>query len=113
MTANHSIRYGSKEVIFQEGGIGAEMYLVCEGTVLLSIAGHPVEQVGPGGVFGELALIDRQPRTATATTQTDCLLMVIDRARFENMVRNTPSFALRIMEAMCERLRRTDRVAFA
>ena len=96
------------EVIFREYDMGAEMYVVLEGEVELTIGGTPVETVGAGQPFGEMALIDQAPRVATATARTACKLAVIPEKRFLFMVQTTPHFALRIMKVMADRLRKMN-----
>ena len=93
------------EVIFREYDMGFEMYVVLEGEVELTIGGKPVETLGPGEPFGEMALIDQTPRAATATARTACKLAVIPEKRFLFMIQTTPHFALRIMKVMADRLR--------
>ena len=96
------------EVIFQEYDMGSEMYVILEGAVELSIGAKIVETLGPGEPFGEMALIDQSPRTATAIAKTACKLAVIPEKRFLFMVQTTPHFALQIMKVMADRLRRMN-----
>ncbi len=96
------------ETIFKSDEPGEEMYLVTKGEVEVWIHDKVVEDVVPGGVIGEMALLDMGPRSATATAKTDCLLLTIDRERFEMQVSKSPSFALQVMKVMAERLRRVD-----
>ena len=93
------------EVIFQAYEMGAEMYVVIEGTVELTIDSTVLETLGPGEPFGEMALIDQSPRVATATAKTECTLAVIPEKRFLFLVQQTPYFALQIMKVMADRLR--------
>lgn len=94
--------------IFAAGDPANAMYVVIEGQVELAIRGKIVETLGPGGVFGEMALIEQSPRSAAATALTDCRLAVIPQKRFLFMVEQTPNFALQIMRVIAERLRRMD-----
>ena len=94
------------EVIFRAYDMGAEMYVVLEGQVELSIDDKVLETLGPGEPFGEMALIDQAPRTATATAKTPCKLAVIPEKRFCFMVQQTPHFALQIMKVRADRLRK-------
>ena len=96
------------ETIFQAFDMGAEMYVVLEGEVELTIDSRVVETLGPGEPFGEMALIDQAPRTATAVAKTDCRLAVIPEKRFLFMVQTTPHFALQIMKVMADRLRKMN-----
>ena len=96
------------EIIFREFDMGAEMYVVLSGQVELRVGDTLVETVGPGEPFGEMALIDQAPRTATAVAKTGCKLAVIPEKRFLFMVQTTPHFALRLMKAMADRLRKMN-----
>src|SRR5947209_2126367 len=96
------------ETIFREFDMGAEMYVVIEGNVELSIDGRVIEVLGPGEPFGEMALIDQAPRVATAVAKSRCKLAVIQENRFLFMVAQQPSFALQIMKVMADRLRRMN-----
>jgi len=96
------------EAIFRAFDMGAEMYVVLEGEVELTIGSRVVETLGPGEPFGEMALIDQSPRTATAIAKTPCKLAVIPEKRFLFMVQTTPYFALHIMRVMADRLRKMN-----
>lgn len=96
------------ETIFRAFDMGAEMYVVLEGQIELTIDGRVVETLGPGEPFGEMALIDQAPRVATATAKTDCKLAVIPEKRFLFMVQTTPHFSLQIMRVMADRLRKMN-----
>ncbi|HXZ49154.1 MAG TPA: cyclic nucleotide-binding domain-containing protein [Usitatibacter sp.] len=96
------------EVVFRAYDMGAEMYVVLEGEVELSIGDKILETLGPGEPFGEMALIDQAPRVATATAKTPCKLAVIPERRFLFLVQQTPHFALDIMKVMADRLRKMN-----
>jgi CRP-like cAMP-binding protein len=96
------------EVIFRTFDMGAEMYVVLEGEVNLMIDSRVLETIGPGDPFGEMALIDQTPRTATAVARIACKLAVISEKRFLFMVQTTPDFALYIMKVMADRLRKMN-----
>jgi CRP/FNR family cyclic AMP-dependent transcriptional regulator len=67
--------------------------------------------LGKGDIFGEIALLDGHPRTADATAVTDCALYVIERRDFLPVMREEPEIALRLIEILCSRLRRTTEQA--
>ncbi|MBU6402571.1 MAG: cyclic nucleotide-binding domain-containing protein, partial [Verrucomicrobia bacterium] len=60
------------------------------------------------GILGEMSLIDKAPRSATAVALTDAVLLPIDEAQFHTMIRQTPAFAIMVMRVMCKRLRNMD-----
>ena len=97
------------ETIFNAYEMGAEMYVILAGEVELSIDGKTFEVLGPGEPFGEMALIDQAPRTATATAKTACKLAIISEKRFLFLVQTMPHFALDIMKVMADRLRKMNR----
>jgi CRP-like cAMP-binding protein len=96
------------QAIFSEGEPGTVMYVVLEGEVELRINGNVIETLGPGEPFGEMALLDRAPRVATAVARTACRLLAIPEMRFLFMVQQTPYFSLQIMRVMADRLRKMD-----
>ncbi|HXQ21148.1 MAG TPA: cyclic nucleotide-binding domain-containing protein, partial [Candidatus Acidoferrales bacterium] len=67
-----------------------------------------VETMGPGGILGEMALIDQNPRSATAVAKTDCTLVPVNEARFKFLVKQVPAFSLEVMRVMASRLRKMD-----
>ena len=74
-------------------------------------AKRQLEEVGPGTIFGEMALIDLGPRSASAVAVTDCELVSIEKRRFWFLVQETPYFAETVMRVMAERLRRRAAVS--
>ena len=93
------------KVIVKEGDKGVFMYVVIDGVVAISIADKVVEKIGPGGVFGEMALVDQSERVATAVAETDCTMLSINRNDFMSLVKTKPAFALSLLKSLAERLR--------
>lgn len=100
--------FAAGDVIFTAGTPGDVMYVVKEGEVNVLVRDRVVETIGPGGILGEMALIDRGPRSASAVAKTDCQLVPIDEARFKYMVQQTPYFAIEVMRVMARRLRQMN-----
>ena len=98
--------YKEGETIFKAGDPGDCMYAVVDGRVEIQLHGETIDHIGPGEVFGELGLIDAQPRSATAVAETDCRVAVIGEKRFLRLVEQVPRFALQMMRVITERLRR-------
>jgi CRP-like cAMP-binding protein len=88
-----------------EGQKAVLMYAVVQGRVAISIGGRVVERLGPGGAFGEAALVDQSPRLASAVAETDCELQPITRAAFLTLVKVSPQFARSMLASLAERLR--------
>lgn len=95
--------------IFTAGEVGDMMYVILEGTVELWIGARMFEALGPGEPFGEMALIDREPRVASAVAKTACKLVPVTMQKFRSLVRMEPDFGLAIMKVMADRLRRMDK----
>ena len=95
-------------MLFQEGDEGHEMYVIQRGHVQLTRRTRgqdmPVAVLPPGEFFGEMAIINRRPRTATAVTIDEAHLLVIDAGTFDAMVRGNAEIAIRIMKKLAERL---------
>jgi CRP/FNR family cyclic AMP-dependent transcriptional regulator len=98
------------EIIFRQGDPRTFMFVVNEGEVEIRIGSKVVEVVEPGGIFGEMAMIDGSPRTATAVARFDCQLVPIDQKRFQFLVQQTPYFAIEVMRVLVGRLRRVDQL---
>ncbi|MBK9052372.1 MAG: SpoIIE family protein phosphatase [Chloroflexi bacterium] len=94
------------EIVFAEGDPGDFMYAVIEGEVAVTLDKRLVNYLGPGTLFGEMALMDKRPRSATVTAATPCRLLPLDTARFQALIQEEPAFALQVMSIMTERLRR-------
>lgn len=101
------VRYDKGKIIMVTGQAGALMYVVAEGRVAISIRGAIVERIGPGGIFGEMALVDQSPRAANAVAETEVSLLGINRNVFLNLVKSTPTFGIALLSATAERLRNT------
>ena len=96
-------------VIFAEDEPGDAMYAVLEGEVEIRSKGRLLRVVKPDGIFGEMALIDSKPRSASAQAKTDCKVACISEMRFLILVQHSPFFALHVMRIMAERMRAMTR----
>jgi CRP/FNR family cyclic AMP-dependent transcriptional regulator len=81
------------------------MYAVLDGQVEILRQGRKLATIEPGSVFGEMALLDRQPRSAAAIASSDCRVAAITEQRFTRLVSQNPYFALELMRVMAERVR--------
>lgn len=97
------------QVIFAEGQAGREMFLVRTGSVDLRIGDEVVETVEQGGIFGEMALVDPAPRSATAVAGPNCTLVLVEPDSFNDLLRRVPGLGLEVMKVMARRLRKANR----
>lgn len=93
------------QAVFEAGDTGNHMFGVVSGEIQLHDGERVVTTIAPGGVFGELALIDNAPRSLNAVASSDTVVAAIDRALFLYLISETPSFALDVMTSMATRLR--------
>lgn len=98
------VSFPAGSVIFDEGTEGHVMYVVVEGEVEISLHDKTLAIATPGAIVGEMALINAEMRSATATSRTGCLLAPIDQASFESMLRHVPDFSLYVMNVLADRL---------
>jgi CRP-like cAMP-binding protein len=110
--AQYTEDYSAGQLVFEEGDLGMEMYIVHEGQVeiLQDFEGEPKQLavLEKGDFFGEMALLEDLPRTAGARAITDARLIRINGATFDQMLRSKPEIAVRIMRKLSRRLRQTD-----
>lgn len=100
----------SGQILFAEGDPPTCMYLVKSGTLQIRSGSVVYEDVGPGGIVGEMCLVEKhQTRSATVYALTDSELVEIDEARFASLIVQAPSFAITVMQCLSHRLRVMDR----
>jgi cAMP-binding proteins - catabolite gene activator and regulatory subunit of cAMP-dependent protein kinases len=107
-----SSTYVAGDVIFQQGDLGTEMFIIQEGEVdiVKHINGesHSLSHLEKGDFFGEMAVLESVPRTADAVAATDVRALVINGARFDEMLRRNPEVAVRIIRKYSKRLREAN-----
>lgn len=100
------------EVVFAEKDLGEEMYLVHSGKVLVyhdvPARIEPLNVVEAGGFFGEMAIIDEEPRSAAARAEEDSILLVLHRDDFRNAVLDFPDIAFAVFKEFSRRVRADD-----
>jgi len=97
------------QIIFGEGETGNELFVIQSGKVELRLGNRLLERIDENGIFGEMALIDSQPRSATAVAITDVTLVPVTEKNFLFLISHTPFFALKVMRVMAGRLRATTK----
>lgn len=104
----HVVKLRSGALLFREGDPADLMFVLTIGTARILVGQREVEQLVPGGIVGEMALIDSVPRSATVEAVTDCEFVCVDQKRFKFLVAETPGFALGVMKVLAKRLRNAD-----
>jgi len=98
--------------LFREGDLGTEMFILQEGQVEILKSVNSVDEqlavLDKGDFFGEMSLLEDLPRTASARAVTDCKVIRINGATFDQMLRTKPEIAVRIMRKLSRRIRQTD-----
>jgi CRP-like cAMP-binding protein len=92
------------EIVFNEGDDGGEMFGVLSGRVELRRGDTVLTSVGVDGTFGEMAIVERSPRSLTAVAVEPTEVAVINRHRFLFLVHETPMFAIEVMRALANRI---------
>ncbi len=92
------------KVIMSAGAAGALMYVVASGRVAISVQDKVVERIIPGGIFGEMALVDRAARAASATAEAHSRLIGIGRNAFLELVKSNPAFGASLLKSVAERM---------
>lgn len=105
--------YKRGATICSKGDPGNSLFAVISGTIKISVSSPDgrnaiLNLIGPGEVFGEMSVLDGQPRSADATANTNCEIFVIDRRDFLPFVRSQPTLAMKFIELLCAKLRWTS-----
>lgn len=97
--------FGAGDVIFKEGDAAQELFVIQRGKVEIRLGNHVLATLADYDIFGEMALIDAAPRSATAVALTDVKLVPVGEKQFLFLVSRTPYFALNVMRVLARRLR--------
>jgi CRP/FNR family transcriptional regulator, cyclic AMP receptor protein len=97
------------DVIFREGDEARELFVITRGQVPIQIGNRTIAELSADSIFGEMALIDNEPRSATAVAVSDVELIAISEKQFLFLVSQTPYFALTVMRVLAQRLRATNK----
>jgi len=106
-------RFRRGQVVFQKGDTGSSLMAVLSGRVRISAVNTDGKEItlnviSPGQVFGEIALLDGQPRSADATAIEDTVLLAIERRQFMPFLESNQNLTIRMLVVLCERLRNTS-----
>ena len=105
--ATRAVKEGT--LIFQEGDKADGLFVIKRGQVRIRLGNRTLAELSANSIFGEMALIDDAPRSATAVAMTDVELVPISEKQFLFLVSQTPFFALKVMRVLARRLRTTSK----
>jgi CRP/FNR family transcriptional regulator, cyclic AMP receptor protein len=95
-------------VIVDQGRTGHEFFLIIDGKAAVKRNNRKVTELGPGQYFGELALLDRGPRSASVVAETPMTLLVLGQREFNGVLDGVPGMASKVLSTMAQRLREAD-----
>ena len=93
------------EVLMLEGELGDDFYVIVDGTVRIERGGRTIRSMAPGGFLGEIALVERRPRSATATAVSDVTVLVLHQHEFDRLLETMPAVHGRVRAAIDRRER--------
>ena len=99
------IEVGLDRVLAEQGAIGHEFFIVLDGRVMVLDGKTPIAMLGPGDFFGEIALLESVPRTATVRAEGIVRLLVVSHREFHALMDEFPSVRTAVLDAVAERLR--------
>lgn len=102
------LEIGEEREIVTQGATGHEAFIIVDGTVAVKRNGRRVATLGPGDCFGELALLDGGPRTASVITESPVTLLVLGQREFAAVIDEVPGLAHKILVALARRIRELD-----
>ncbi len=106
--ASDEVRVEQGRMLVEEGQPGHEAFVIMEGTARVERSGTTVVELGPGDYFGELALLDGGPRTASVVAATPMTLLVLGQREFSGAIDAVPGLAHKLLAALAARVRELD-----
>lgn len=101
------------KVLVEEGKPGHEFFLIINGSASVKRGKKEIVKLGPGQYFGELALLDRGPRSASVVAKDDMELLVLGQREFAGVIDEVPTLAHKLLTSMARRLREADAKAYS
>lgn len=103
------VTHDAGQEIAAEGRGAHSFHLIMTGTANVTRGGKKLRQLGPGDYFGEISLIDGQPRSATVTASSALKTLAINHTSFEQLLKEDPQFSRALLKMLCGRLRATEK----
>lgn len=103
------VHFAAGRVICEQGDMGVGLHVVVKGETVVQVDGKTKRRLGPGAFFGEVALLDRGPRTATVIAETDVTTLALPVWAFRSVLKANPSIAMKMLEELGRRLRSSEK----
>ena len=111
--ASDDVEVPSGKVLVEEGKPGHEFFLIIDGNASVKRGKREIAKLGPGQYFGELALLDRGPRSASVIAKDDMEVLVLGQREFAGVIDEVPTLAHKLLQSMAQRLRDADAKAYS
>jgi CRP-like cAMP-binding protein len=96
------------QLVLAEGSTGSAMYIIRSGSIAVRVNGETVEEIGEGGIFGEMAIIEQSTRSAQILALTDVTVVMLDEKKFLQLVAKVPHFSIMVMRTLARRIRKMN-----
>jgi CRP/FNR family transcriptional regulator, cyclic AMP receptor protein len=110
--ASDEVSIPAGKVLMEQGQTGREAFVILEGEATVKRNNRKVATLGPGACFGELALLDRGPRTATVEAATDLKVLVLGQREFSGVIDEVPGIAHKMLASLAGMVRELDEKAY-
>jgi CRP/FNR family transcriptional regulator, cyclic AMP receptor protein len=110
--ASDELTVAAGRKLVDQGAVGREAFVILEGTAVVKRGNRKVATLGPGDYFGELALLDHGPRTATVIAETDMTVLVIGAREFAGVIDDVPNLSHKLLKSLASRIRELDAKAY-
>ena len=111
--ASDEVTIEAGRVLVEQGGIGRECFVIIDGTATVKRNNRKITTLGTGDYFGELALLDGGPRTASVVAETDMTVLVLGQREFHGLLDEVPGLSHKVLSTMAKRIRELDQKVYA
>ena len=106
--ASDEVKVKAGHELARQGDVGREMFVLIDGEASVKRNGRKITSIGPGAAVGELSLLDRGPRTATVTCDSDCTVLVLGAREFSALLDDLPGVAHKVLSRLAAWVRDLD-----
>jgi CRP/FNR family cyclic AMP-dependent transcriptional regulator len=108
----HEAEVPEGRVLVEVGEMGAYLFIIVSGVAVVRRQGRTIATLKPGDFFGELSLLDRNPRSASVECRTDVGVLLLSYRHFSKLLDSTPTIGKKLLSSMASRLRESESVAY-